>query len=235
MSETPRFAMPLLDAAQAQKHVTVNEALMRADMLAAACVESRHLADPPAVPVDGRAYIVGADAAGAWARHEGDLALFLNGGWEFVAPWEGCTVWVAGERTRLTRIGGAWTQEAGGTSPGGAATTGRVIEIDQELAGTVSTTAPVIPDKAIVLGVTGRVLTEITGATGWSLGVDGSPDRYGSGYGVGAGSYAQGVTAQPQAYYGATPLTITAQGEAFTGGTVRLAVHLIELVPPEAV
>ena len=56
MSETPRFAMPLLDAAQAQKHVTVNEALMRADMLAAACVESRHLADPPAVDPHDRAH-----------------------------------------------------------------------------------------------------------------------------------------------------------------------------------
>jgi hypothetical protein len=235
MSETPRFAMPLLDAAQAQKHVTVNEALMRADVLGAGRVEDRHLSAPPAMPVDGRAHIVGAGATGAWVGHDGELALFLNGGWDFVAPWDGCAVWVGAERTRVTRVGDAWTQEGGGTSPGGAATTGRVIEIDQVLGGATSTTMPVIPDKAIVLGVTGRVLAEITGATGWSLGVVGSPDRYGAGYGTGAGSYAHGVTGQPQAYYGATPLVLTAQGGAFTGGSIRLAVHLMELLPPAAI
>ena len=235
MSETPRFAMPLLDAAQAQKHVTVNEALMRADVLGAGRVENRHLPEPPALPVDGNMHIVGTGATGAWAGRDGDLALFLNGGWEFVAPWDGCAVWVAAERTRVTRIGGAWMQEEGGTGPGGAATAARVVEIDHVLDGAVSTTAPIIPDKAIVLGVTGRVVAEITGATGWSLGIDGSPDRYGSGYGAGAGAYAHGVTGQPQAYYGATPLVITAQGGDFTGGTLRLAVHLMELLPPAAV
>jgi Protein of unknown function (DUF2793) len=234
MSETPRFAMPLLDAAQAQKHVTVNEALMRADVLGAGRVEDRHLTEPPALPVDGHAHIVGAGAAGAWAGRDGDLALFLNGGWEFVTPWEGCVLWVAAERVRVTRVGAAWTGEAGGTSPGGAATLGRIVEIDHALTGAASATAPVIPDKAVVLGVTGRVLAEITGASGWSLGVTGSADRYGSGYGTGVGAYAHGVTGQPQAYYGATPLEVTAEGGAFTGGTVRLAVHLMELQPPEA-
>lgn len=234
MSETPRFAMPLLDAAQAQKHVTVNEALMRADVLGAAVVEDRDLAQPPAMPVDGHAHIVGAGATGAWAGQDGDLALFLNGGWEFVAPWEGCAVWVAAERTRLTRVGGAWTQEQSGISPGGAATMARVVELDHVLSGAVSTTAPVIPDKSVVLGVTGRVLAEITGASGWSLGVAGSLDRYGAGYGTGAGAFAHGVTGQPQAYYGATPLEVAAQDGAFTGGSIRLAVHLLELQPPAA-
>ncbi len=234
MSETPRFAMPLLDAAQAQKHVTVNEALMRADVLGAARVEDRGRIEPPAAPADGNAHFVGAGATGAWAGRDGDLALFLNGGWEFVAPWDGCTVWVAAERTRVTRVGDAWTQEQSGISPGGAATAARVVEIDHTLAGAVSTTVSVIPDKAVVLGVTGRVLADIAGASGWSMGVAGSPDRYGAGYGTAAGAFAHGVTGQPQAYYGATPLEITAEGGAFTGGTVRLAVHLLELQPPAA-
>ena len=232
MSETPRFAMPLLDAAQAQKHVTVNEALMRADVLGAGRVEDWHLTEPPAVPVDGHAHIVGAAATGAWAGHDGDLVLFLNGGWEFVAPWDGCAVWVAAERTRVTRVGGVWTQDQSGVSPGGAATMARIVEIDHVLAGAASTTESVIPDKAVVLGVTGRVLAAVTGATGWSLGVAGSPDRYGSGYGTAAGAYAHGVTGQPLAYYGGTPLLITGQGGAFTGGTLRLAVHMLELQPP---
>lgn len=52
MSDTRNFAMPLLDAAQAQKHVTVNEAIVRADALAARQVQSRSESVPPATPAD---------------------------------------------------------------------------------------------------------------------------------------------------------------------------------------
>src|SRR5690625_1147727 len=72
MSDTPRFAMPLLDAAQAQKHVTVNEALMRADLLAARRVAYRG-AVPPEGPGDGEVCIVAEGASGAWAGHENAL------------------------------------------------------------------------------------------------------------------------------------------------------------------
>lgn len=201
MSDTPRFAMPLLDAAQAQKHVTVNEALSRADALAAGRVERRDLASPPASPEDGEVYIVAAGAAGDWAGRDGALALFLNGGWEFVDAWEGASFWVGAERLRLTRIGGAWIEGRAAGAAGGAMTLGRVIEA-------------------------------IAGASSWSLGVAGGEDRYGSGYGTGAGSYAHGVTGQPQAYYGDTALVLTAAGGSFASGAVRLAVHLLEIVPP---
>lgn len=233
MPDTPRFAMPLLDAAQAQKHVTVNEALSRADALSAGRVERRDLTAPPAAPADGDVHIVGAGATGDWAGQDGALALYLNGGWEFVAPWDGAAVWVAAERRRVTWGGGAWVEGRAAGSAGGAATLMRVVETEQALTGAATVTAAVIPDKGVVIGVSGRVVEAITGAAGWSLGVAGSPDRYGAGYGVAAGSFTQGVTGQPQAYYGATALEVTAEGGAFTGGTVRLAVHLMEIVPPD--
>ena len=235
MSDTPRYAMPMLDAAQAQKHVTVNEALVRADALAAGRVERRDLSAPPAAPADGDAFIVGAGATGGWAGQEGALALFLNGGWAFVAPWEGAAFWVAAERLRVTRVGGAWIEGRAAGAAGGAATLGRVVEVDQALSGASTATPAVIPDKALVLGVTGRVIAAITGATSWKLGVSGSADRYGSGYGTAAGAFAHGVSGQPQAYYGGTPLLVTAAGGSFTGGTVRLAVHFLEVAPPDAV
>ena len=154
MSDTPRFAMPLLDAAQAQKHVTVNEALMRADLLGAAGSRTATRAAPPAESADGDVHIVGAGATGDWAGHEGALALFLNGGWVFVAPWGGCAVWVAAERRAADLGWRTWVEGRVGGSPGGAATLARVVEIDHALSGAVSTTAAVIPDKAVVLGVT---------------------------------------------------------------------------------
>jgi hypothetical protein len=236
MSDTPRFIMPLLDAAQAQKHVTVNEALSRADALAAGRVERRDLAAPPASAADGETFIVGQGATGEWAGQDGALALYLNGGWEFVAPWEGAAFWVAAERLRVTRDGGAWVEGHAAGSWGGAATLGRVIEFDQALSGGSVTTADVIPDKAVVLGVTGRVIEAVEGASAWSLGVASSTGRYGTGYGIAVGSFAHGVSGQPQAYYGGTALVVTAEGGgSFTAGRVRLAVHCIEIVPPEAV
>ena len=233
MSDTMRFAMPLLDAAQAQKHVTVNEALVRADVLGAGRVEARDLTVPPGAPVDGQAWIVAAGATGEWAGHDGELALFLNGGWAFVVPWDGASFWIGSERARVTWTGGTWVGGHAGGTAGGASTTLRVIEIDHVLAvGASSVTGAMIPDKAVVIGVTGRVTTEITGVTGWSLGVPGAVDRYGTGYGTALASWAHGITGQPQPYFGATALEITAEGGSFTGGAVRLAVHCMEIAPP---
>ena len=74
----------------------------------------------------------------------------------------------------------------------------------------------------------------IGGATNWSLGVSGSPDRYGSGFGVGLDAWAHGVTGSPLAYFGGSTLLLTAAGGNFTGGTVRLAVHYLDIAPPRA-
>lgn len=235
MSDTLRFNLPLLDAAQAQKHVTVNEAMARTDALASARAESRSLSAPPTTPQDGEAYIVGPLATGDWTGQEGDLALSLNGGWDFVKPWSGCTVWIESERSHVVYDDGDWVagRSTGGAS--GAVSLTRIAEVDQVLSGASTTTAPVIPDKAIVLGVTGRVIGGIAGASGWSMGVPGSADRYGTGFGTEINAFAHGVTGQPQAYFGATPIEITAEGGDFTGGEVRLAVHFLDIVPPSVV
>lgn len=61
MSETatPKLALPLLLAAQAQKHVTHNEALLRLDAVVQLAVLERTRSVPPATPVDGDAYLIG--------------------------------------------------------------------------------------------------------------------------------------------------------------------------------
>ncbi|MEM1275945.1 MAG: DUF2793 domain-containing protein, partial [Pseudomonadota bacterium] len=106
---------------------------------------------------------------------------------------------------------------------------------DQTLSGSATTTSGQIPDKAVVLGVTARVITEVAGATAWSLGVSGSPDRYGAGFGTALNTSAEGVTGQPQAYYGGTPLEITAAGGSFTAGQLRIAIHYQSIAAPGAV
>ncbi|MEM7525084.1 MAG: hypothetical protein AAF360_15275 [Pseudomonadota bacterium] len=121
-----------------------------------------------------------------------------------------------------------------GAAINGACLSTRVLVGDESLSGAAVTTAIEIPDRAVVVGVTARVITAVTGAgvTGWRLGVAGSDDRYGSGIGLVADSIANGVTGSPVAYYGATPLEITAEGGAFAGGVVQLAIHYFILTPP---
>ncbi|MEM9735704.1 MAG: DUF2793 domain-containing protein, partial [Pseudomonadota bacterium] len=91
MADTANLLLPLLDAAQAQKHVTMNEALARLDALSVRAVVSVGETQPPA-PVDGQSFIVGAGATGDWAGHDGEIALALNGGWAFHAPRAGWRV-----------------------------------------------------------------------------------------------------------------------------------------------
>ncbi|QDL93072.1 DUF2793 domain-containing protein [Paroceanicella profunda] len=237
MSETRRMALPLLAAGQAQKHVTVNEALARLDALVWPQVISAGLSTPPVSPAEGDAHVVAGSPTGAWAGHAAQIAFCINGGWDFASPRAGWRAFDLESGRVLLFDGTQWVSDALSFATGGAATLGRVIEIDHVVeAGTVSTAAGAIPAGAVVLGVSARVTSAITGgATSWSLGVAGSADRYGSSLGVGLNSYAAGVTGSPQAYYGATALTLTAAGGSFSGGSVRLAVHLWELQPPRSV
>ena len=50
MSSTPHLALPLLAAAQAQKHVTHNEALASLDALVQLAVKERNRTAPPISP-----------------------------------------------------------------------------------------------------------------------------------------------------------------------------------------
>ena len=236
MSNSPRIGLPFLDAAQAQKHVTMNEALARLDTVGAARVETMALASPPASPVEGEAHLVPAAAGGAWIGQDGTVAAFLNGGWAFIAPWAGWRLWVESNTGFVVYDGVDWQLASQPTSPGGALSALRQVEIDHAVAaGSTSATTLFIPDKAIVLGVTARVTTAITGASSWSLGVTGSTDRYGSGIGVGLNAFAHGVTGSPLSYYGGSSLLLTAAGGDFIGGAVRIVAHFFELSPPRSV
>ncbi|MBC7155570.1 MAG: DUF2793 domain-containing protein, partial [Rhodobacteraceae bacterium] len=46
------------------------------------------------------------------------------------------------------------------------------------------------------------------------------------------GSFARGLLGAPMTFYAPTPLKLTATGGVFAGGTVRLAVHYLEVAVP---
>lgn len=237
MSDTTHLGLPFLEAAQAQKHVTVNEALRRLDALVQLSVKSRALAAPPSSPLEGDRYIVAADADGAWAGAGDHVASWTDGAWIFFRPDTGWRAWDESAGAFVFHDGEGWAAEPGGgvaglTGAHGAATAFGILEADHTItAGATNDTSFVIPDRAIVLGVTGRVLEAIAGPTSWNVGVAADASRYATGIGVGAGSTLVGPSG-PVTYWSPTALRLTAVGGNFTGGEVRLAIHYLMLTGP---
>ena len=108
MSDTPLIGLPLIEASQAQKHVTHNEALLLLDVLVHLAVTSRSLATPPASPANGDRYLVAALATGAWAGHAGHIAFREAGSWRFAIPKPGWRLWVMAESLFLLFDGTLW-------------------------------------------------------------------------------------------------------------------------------
>lgn len=234
MSETSQLGLPLLQPAQAQKHVTVNEALVKLDGLTQLTLSAVGVTTPPLAAVDGEAYGVGIGAVNEWAGRGGEIAIRSNGGWVFSTPQAGWRAYVADEAKAAVHDGTGWVNSALAISPNGAVSAFEVVEFDHVFgAETVSVTSVPIPQYAMVFAVTGRVKTAITGTvTSFDVGVSGFNNRYGSGLGLAQGSWLVGITGQPVTYYAATPLEITANGGDFAGGELRLALHYYLPTPP---
>lgn len=122
MDSTPNLSLPYIISAQAQKHVTHNEALRALDALVQLSVVSRALATSPASPPDGARYIVAAAPTGAFAGQAGNVAAFQDGAWAFYAPREGWIAWVADEDILVAWSGTAWVVAGGGSGGGGSGT-----------------------------------------------------------------------------------------------------------------
>jgi hypothetical protein len=108
MAQTDRLGLPLLATAQAQKEMTLNEALALLDSAVQAVVLAIAPSTVPASPSPGQSWIVGAGASGAWTGHDGALASWTSGGWRFVAPFEGMAVWSLADDVPARHAAGVW-------------------------------------------------------------------------------------------------------------------------------
>jgi hypothetical protein len=108
MDDTPNLALPYLAPAQAQKHVTHNEALRMLDAVVQLSVVDRDLMTPPASPTEGERHIVAAGATGAWAGRDGQVAMWRDGAWGFSQPRPGWLAWVAAESVVLVHGATSW-------------------------------------------------------------------------------------------------------------------------------
>ncbi len=108
MSNSPLLGLPYLAGSQAQKHVTLNEALSLLDGLLHLSVITRVLATPPAAPADGERYLIAASPTGLWTGHAGLIALRMEGAWRFLTPRTGWRIWIADEALLLVFNGTTW-------------------------------------------------------------------------------------------------------------------------------
>lgn len=111
MSRTANLSLPFLVAAQAQKHVTVNEGLLRLDALAQIHAESATTTTQPVSPIDEQLFVLPAGKSGDdWsAMADGALAYYRDGAWEEITPREGWIAWLRDTDELRVYDGAAWS------------------------------------------------------------------------------------------------------------------------------
>jgi hypothetical protein len=108
MTTTERLKLPLLAVAQAQKEMTHNEALTLLDVAVQPVVQAIAPASIPSSPIAGQCWIVGTDPSGEWAGQASALAAWTAGGWRFIAPFEGMTIWSIADAQTARWSGSTW-------------------------------------------------------------------------------------------------------------------------------
>lgn len=106
--QTPNLSLPFILPAQAQKHVTHNEAIELLDMIVQLTLEDSGVVTPPVLADEGQAWGVGVGATGLWAGQDNNIATWRGGGWLFVPPREGWQAWVRAASGLFVWTSGVW-------------------------------------------------------------------------------------------------------------------------------
>lgn len=107
--ETTQLALPYIAAAQAQKHVTHNEALRMLDGIVQLAVEASAATAPPGAPAAGARYLLGTSPTGVWSGQGGKLAFYADGAWWFATPRTGWLAYDRGTDQLLVLKASGWT------------------------------------------------------------------------------------------------------------------------------
>jgi hypothetical protein len=88
--------------------MTCNESFARLDFAAQGAVLDAGAETPPANPVPGACWLLGAAPLGAWAGHPHAVAGWTSSGWIFIEPREGMQFWLGAAQGSARFSGGAW-------------------------------------------------------------------------------------------------------------------------------
>ncbi|MBU3078460.1 DUF2793 domain-containing protein [Sphingomonas quercus] len=103
-----RFALPWLEPGQAQKEAFHNEALAILDAALHPTIEMAGAVSPPAAPSPGQCWALGAEPTGDWAGQGHRIAAWTEGGWRFVGPVAGMTLWSMTDGVFVRWTGNDW-------------------------------------------------------------------------------------------------------------------------------
>ena len=119
MTDTsPILEMPYIQPAQAQKHVTHNEALRLLDAIVQLVVLTDDQNSPPVTPEEGGCYLVAEHGQAAWAGQDQNIAIFSDAAWQFIIPKEGWVAQVTGKDSEVVFDGAVWTSRRLGNLAG---------------------------------------------------------------------------------------------------------------------
>lgn len=105
---TANLDLPRILPAQAQKHVTHNEALQLLDAVVQLVVQGFDADTPPPTPGEGEVWALGAVPTGAWEGQAGRLAVRAGTGWLFATPRPGWRAWGRAEADLRIWDGVGW-------------------------------------------------------------------------------------------------------------------------------
>lgn len=109
MSDSANLGLPYLEAAQAQKHVTHNDALSLLDACVQLSVSARNVLAAPTEPKQGERLIIDASAVGIFASRANQIAYWDSAGWRFLSPQTGWLAWVASENALFVFDANGWS------------------------------------------------------------------------------------------------------------------------------
>jgi len=116
MDVTTNLNLPYISPAQAQKHVTHNEALRLIDSIVHLGFSTMGENMPPDDPADGERHFIGSAPVDAWSGHAGHIAVWQDGAWIFVTPQPG---WIGVDLVQSILViwtGSTWESVGGGTA-----------------------------------------------------------------------------------------------------------------------
>ena len=166
MSDTPNLGLPYIAAAQAQKHVTHNEAIRNLDAVVQLSIKDKDLTAPPGSPSDGDRYIVASGSSGLWTGTDNQIAAYQDNAWIFYPPGEGWLSWVVDEAAFYKYSAGSWSVLTGG---------GVSIAVEDEAAEIIAGVSRIDFSGAGVTATdagSGEVLVTIPGGGGVSVAVE---------------------------------------------------------------
>lgn len=100
------------------------------------------------------------------------------------------------------------------------------------LSGATVVSTITFPNPCLILGVSCRVTTAITGATSFNVGrTGGTANEFGN-VGIALNTTNAGLLGTPNSQFASVTVTLTAVGANFTAGAVRIQLNYILLNPP---